>query len=525
MSGSAIVRVDDIIRVHARNLASEPALTCGEVRLTYRELDEYVSQISAALHAAGVGHGDRIAVLGKNSLPYFGLYFATARIGAIMVPLNYWNRVAQHVDVLADVTPHLFFHDPEYAEAAQAAITDAAVDAAVVELEPWGVGPVEGSEWQQFLSAASSTPPESAWPDVSPDDPHMILFTSGTTGRSKGAILTHERTVSDAFSMAAVLGVRQSDVYGNWFTPFHVGNWDHQKFFLIMGAHVVLYPQFDPKVVLDAIQRHRVTVMLTVPIMIQQVMDHPDFGRTDTSSLRLIYFGAYDPSGIMDRAADTFGARRGEVEMLHTYGLTEGGCIVTACPADRMFEKWGSVGRPIPGVEVRLVDEGRDVAVGEPGEILVRGPRMAGYWNRAAESAQALADGWLHTGDVAVSDAQGFLRIVDRKKDMIRSGGQNVYSKEVEDCLATHPQVREVAVIGLPDPVYEEAVCAVVVRRDPGGADDLATQLAEYVRARLAGYNTPRKVFLVDELPKNSLGKILKPELRRSYGSMFDVQS
>ena len=522
MTGSRLARVDDMVRVNAHNLASSIALTCADVSLTYRELDEYVTQVASALHAAGVGHGDRVAVLGKNSLPYFGLYFATARIGAILVPLNYWNRAAQHAEVLADVTPRLFFHDPEYAEMAAAAVSQSSVVLTAVELEEWGAGPVETHPWQRFLARADSSS-NAEWSQVSPSDPHMILYTSGTTGRPKGAILTHERTVSDAISMAAVLGVRQSDVYGNWFTPFHVGNWDHQKFFLVMGAHVVLYPQFDAGVVVEATQRYRLTVMLTVPVMIQQVMDHPAFERADLSSLRLMYFGAYDPSGIMDRAADALGARQGDIEMVHTYGLTEAGCIVSACPADRIFEKWGSVGRPIPGVDVRLVTDGRDVDTGQPGEILVQGPRMAGYWRREEETASALAEGWLHTGDVAVSDDEGFLWIVDRKKDMIRSGGQNVYSKEIEDCLALNPAVRESAVIGLPDPVYEEMVCAVVVPAYAADEDELAAQVTGFVRERLAGYNTPRRVNVVDELPKNSLGKILKPELRRLYGSMFDA--
>ncbi|PXA82251.1 hypothetical protein DCC26_01035 [Auritidibacter sp. NML120779] len=522
MFGSAVRRVDDLIAVNARNLPDEPAVTCANVTLTYHELDAYVDEVSDALRVAGVGHSDSVAVLAKNSLPYFALYFATARIGAILVPLNYWNRTPQNAYALSDVAPVLFFYDPEYADAAYQAEAEAICGARLVELEPWGTVPEEDSEWQTLLTATRSLGSVPARTRVNPSDPHLILYTSGTTGRPKGAVLSHERTAHDAFGMAAALGIRQSDVFGNWFTPFHVGNWDHQKFFLLMGAHIVLYPEFDPATVLAGIEQHQITVMLTVPVMAQQLMDHPNFNQTARSSLRLIYFGAYDPSGIMNRVADTFGARTGSVEMVHTYGLTEAGCIVSACPADRIFEKWGSIGRPIPGVELRLVnDAGHDVGTEEPGEILIRGPRMSGYWNREEETAATIVDGWLHTGDVAVRDHDGFLRVVDRKKDMIRTGGQNAYSKEIEDCLSQHPDVVEVAVIGVADPVYEESVCAVVVPRNHDVAGRLPDTLPAYVRERLAGYNTPKRIVVVDELPKNSLGKILKPELRKNYGSMF----
>jgi acyl-CoA synthetase (AMP-forming)/AMP-acid ligase II len=231
----------------------------------------------------------------------------------------------------------------------------------------------------------------------------------------------------------------------------------------------------------------------------------------------LLYYGAYDPSGIMDRTADAFGAREGRIQMAHTYGLTEGGPFVTWCPPEDVFARWGSIGRAMPGVDLVLLDDdGSEVAPGEPGEICVRGPRMSGYWRNEEASRAALADGWLHTGDVAVADPDGFLTIVDRKKDMIRSGGHNVWSKEVEDCLARHPGVADAAVIGLPDPVYEEQVVAVIV---PVGtpAPDLAEQLTRFVRAELAGYNTPKAVHFVAEFPRTAVGKIQKHVLRERF--------
>jgi fatty-acyl-CoA synthase len=518
--------VGDLLRVNARNLPRQVALVCGAQRFTYADINRRANRVASALSGAGLGRGDVVAVLARNSVDYFCLYFATAKIGAVIVPLNYWNRARQQADILDEVRPALLFAEPEFEAIGRQAAALATQPPEVVILTPI-LSSAADATWQRFLRRAESD--EEPATQVDENDPHMILYTSGTTGRAKGAVLSHRRTMDDAISVAAVLGVRQSDVYVNWHTPFHVANWDHQKFFLVMGAKIVLMGQFDAGPVLAAVEREHATVLLAVPVMLSALLDHPRFADTCLDSLRLLYYGAYDPSGIMRRTAQAFGADEGRIEMVHTYGLTEAGCIVTACPADQLFTHWGSIGRPVPGVEVRLVGPaGEDVPAGSPGEILVRGPMMSGYWGRPDDTAAAIEAGWLHSGDVAVADEDGFLRIVDRKKDMIRSGGQNVYSKEVEDCLAGHPRVAQVAVIGIPDPVYEEAVCAVVVldrSADGPERDGLDAEIKAWVRERLAGYNTPKVVQFVDQLPANSLGKTIKGELRDRFGSMFATGS
>jgi len=308
-------------------------------------------------------------------------------------------------------------------------------------------------------------------------------------------------------------------VFMNYFPPFHVGNWDHMKVFLVLGGRVILHRQFDAGEVLACLQRERVTVVLGVPTMLHELLNHPSLPDTDLSSVRLLYYGAYDPSGIMQRTAEVFGAREGRIGMAHTFGLTEGGPFVTLCKPDEIFDHWGSVGRAMPGVEVALLDDDGHETPSGPGEICFKGPMMSGYWDNPEATANAIVDGWLHTGDIGITDAGGFLFIVDRKKDMIRSGGQNVYSKEVEDCLQSHPAVAQAGVIGLPDPVYEEQVCAVVVLKP--GADATAEELQAYVKTHLAGYNTPRVVQFRDDLPRNAVGKIQKHLLRDEYGSMF----
>ena len=507
--------VSDIIHLNGKHRRDDEALVVDGRRLTYGELDGEIDQVVRALAAAGVGQSDRIAVLGKNSLPYFLLYFAAAKTGALLVPLNFWHRAAEHEYTLGDSAPSILFVEPALL---------GSVDGVAPELRrvvlPAGD---DAGEWAEFLRNGEGTDVPSV--DISPDDPHMILYTSGTTGRPKGALLSHRRTVEDALGMTAVLRVRSDDTFVNYFPPFHVGNWDHMKLFLLVGARVVLLREFDAAEVLRLVPEEHVSVILGVPTMLHELLNHPDFDETDKSSIRLVYYGAYDPSGIMRRTAEVFGVLDGTAEMAHTFGLTEAGPFVTLCRANELLDHWGSIGRPIPGVEVELLDEsGQPVPVGQPGELCVRGPRMSGYWNNAEATAAALEGDWLHTGDIAVADDEGFLFIVDRKKDMIRSGGQNVYSKEVEDCLGVHDAVAEVGVIGLPDPVYEERVCAIVVLR-PGHVPDetMAEELRRHVRSSLAGYNTPRDIQFVDSLPRTPVGKIQKHVLREQFGSMFDV--
>jgi fatty-acyl-CoA synthase len=504
--------VGDIIRLNGKHRGGSEALVVGQTRLTYGELDARTDHVASALLAAGVRFGDRVAVLGKNSVEYVLLYFATARIGAILVPLNFWHRAAEHDYTIANADPALVFVEPDYVDV----------------LDPKGRPRIllpsgqQAGEWDKFLTSGHGYSPVPER-EIQAEDAHMILYTSGTTGRPRGAVLSHRRTIDDAFSMATALGARGDDTFFNYFPPFHVGNWDHMKMFLLVGARVIMLRQFDATEVLRTIPVERISVLLGVPTMLHDLLSHPEFASTDTSSVRLVYYGAYDPSDVMRRTAEAFGVTDGRCEMAHTFGLTEAGPFVTICRSYEMLDHWGSIGLPLPGVEVDLLDDdGMPVQPGSPGELCMRGPRMTSYWNDPSGTASALAGGWLHTGDIAVADEDGFLFIVDRKKDMIRSGGQNVYSKTVEDCLQLHEDVAEAAVIGIPDAVYEEQVCAIIVLRDGVLPDDSTrARIQQYVRASLAGYNCPRSIHFASELPRNAVGKIQKHLLRASYGSIF----
>ena len=511
--------VGDIIRLHAVHRGNDEAIVTPDRRLTFAELNTEINQVASALTGSGIMSGDRVAVLGKNSVEYITLYYALAKLGAIIVPLNFWYRSAEHDYAVSDASPKMLFVEDEFVDLMKGVVDDRPIT--VIRLP----SDEDKRGWGEWVAPHAGAGEPAT--DVDPDLPHMILYTSGTTGRPKGALLSHRRTVEDALGMVAAMRTKSSDTFMNYFPPFHVGNWDHMKLFHLVGARVILLRQFDAARVIELIPEEQVTVILGVPTMLHQLLNHPSFPHADLSSIRMVYYGAYDPSGIMDRVADVFGAREGKIEMAHTYGLTEAGPFVTLCQPDEVFDHWGSIGRAIPGVEVALLDdEGQQVAPGASGEICVRGPRMSGYWNKPEASSEALAGGWLHTGDIAIADTEGFLRIVDRKKDMIRTGGQNVFSKEVEDVLLLHPAVADVGVIGLPDAVYEERVCAVVVLNDPAQAsEELADELRRHVRSSMAGYNAPREVRFIHELPKNAVGKTQKHVLREKYGSMFDAQA
>jgi acyl-CoA synthetase (AMP-forming)/AMP-acid ligase II len=510
--------VGDIVRQNAKNWPRQPAIVCGTDRFDYATLNIRVNRVANALVRRRVKYGDRVAVLGRNSIDYLCLYFATAKVGAVLVPLNFWHRAEEHRYVFTDSEPKVLFYEPEYEPVVREATAGLAID--LLRLTPALEETSPDADWQDFISGAGDEEPDTK---IQSDSAHMILYTSGTTGRPKGAVLSHGRTIADAFGMVAAMRLRQNDTFINYFPSFHVGNWDHMKLFLLVGARVVLMREFDAAAALAAIERERVTVVLGVPTMLHALLTHSDFGATDLSSIRLVYYGAYDPSGIIGRTADVFGAREGRIEMGHTYGLTEGGPFISYCPPEQVFSHWGSIGRAIPGIEVALLDDsGHRVRTGQPGEICARGPRMTGYWRNTAATEAALAGGWLHTGDVGVADEDGFLWIVDRKKDMIRTGGQNVFSKEVEDCLAAHPKVAEAAVIGVPDPIYEERVCAVIVLYEATADEDaLRAELSAFVRERIAGYNVPRDWAFVESLPKTPVGKTMKHVLREQFGSMF----
>jgi fatty-acyl-CoA synthase len=466
-----------------------------DTHYTYGDLRERACLLAGDLARLGVGAGDRVATVMQNGVPVLDLLFACGRLGAILVPLN-WRLSDRELNTLtADTEPRVLVCDREYADLGAAIARGAAVV-------------VPDRRWPRLLDE----PPESE-PDVDVrfDDPWLILFTGGTTGTPKGAVLTHSSILWNSINTAVSWGLSEADV-GPSFTPmFHTGGFNVFTLPLLMlGGRVILPQRFDPAQVLAIIERERPSVFFAVPTMFQLISEQPGFDDADFSSLRwAISGGAPLPEPIERRW-------KSKVKIFKQgYGLTEVGPNNFATPDEEAGKHPGTVGRLTFFAQARIVDdEGRDLPNGTPGELLLAGPHMsAGYWRRPDATAEAIRDGWFHTGDIARRDENGYYYIVDRKKDMIITGGENVYPTEVESVLYLHPAVREAAVVGLPDPIWGEAICAVISLKPNQTA--AAEELREHMRANLARYKMPKRFVIVDDLPKSPAGKILRAEAKK----------
>ena len=481
----------------ARRARMDPAATAmatDDEALTYAELAARVEATADHLRALGVGAGHRVAYLGPNSIDTFVCFFATARIGGIFVSLNTRLAAPEISYMLADSGSVVLIHGPECAELARAADPAA-----------YGV--------RQVLSApdlrdevAGGRPP--AWPDqlVDPDDPVLILYTSGTTGRPKGAVLTHANITWNTVNQLVHVDVLSTDVALCAAPLFHVTGLGQVSMpTLLKGGTVVVVPKFDAGGFLGLIGRWRATSFAAVPTMLQMMCDHPDWETADLSSLRFVIYGG---SPIAERVAAAWLARG--VVLQQGYGMTE------AAPGVFMALGDGATARPVSaGVPHFFTDV--DLDLPEPdaaqGELLVRGPNVfAGYWNRPEETAQAMRDGWFRSGDVVRTDADGWAYVIDRVKDLIISGGENIYPAEVEAAIAELADVHGVAVVAVPDPKWGEVGCAYVVLRQ--GADLGELGLRAHLDQRLARYKIPRYVEFVGELPTNATGKVLRAVLR-----------
>jgi fatty-acyl-CoA synthase len=472
---------------------------------TYEQLDQRATALAHALRDLGVRHGDRVAFLDLNH-PYFLLtLFAAAKLGAIHVPLNFRLTAPELSFIIGDAGVHTLVHGEAFAGIVDRIRGEIPCRQLVSTTARPGVHGLDSLLLGQSGDALDS--------QVSTDDVAVIMYTSGTTGRPKGAMLTHGNLLWNNINAFLAYDSSGDDVTLVCAPLFHIGGLNVTTLTAFMkGATVVLMRSFEPGEVLELIARHRVTTMFGVPAMFLFMSQHPAFASADLSSVRhFICGGAPVPEALIQ----LYGARG--ICFAQGYGLTETSPFVTLVPMERALDKVGSAGVPPMFTDVRLVDErGEDVPTGERGEVVVRGPNvMKGYWNRPDATAETIVDGWLHTGDVGVRDAEGYYYIVDRKKDMIISGGENVYPAEVEDCLYQHPGVAEVAVIGVPDSRWGEAVLAVVVRRP--GASVEAQDIVEFTQGRLARYKQPRQVVFTEVLPRNPAGKVLKFELRQRF--------
>jgi len=509
--------IGDLVRTNAMYYPDQVAIQEGEKQFTWREVDLRTNQLAHGLLSLGLQKGDRLAILTPNTLHYWELFFGLAKSGVIGVPLNVRLHPQELIDYLNYTRPRALVVGAGMYEVARRIRAEVPTLEHVIGLP----GCPEYAGYEELLAAHPTDPVPV---EISEDDLYVFAATSGTTGTPKAAMHTHRGAVQAMHTyLAEGMDVRPRDcalqVIPMYFNPGGPAS----MFQFLKAAKGVILGEFSPEAFLKAVQEHRVTHTIVVPTMLSMIVNHPDVEKYDVSSIKMLHTGGSPvPASLLSRVREIFGD-----VVFPAYGLAESyscGLIlkredqVTEGP-ERLTRRLNSAGKPHAGMQVRVVNEdGRDVSwgTGEAGEIIIKGATIAeGYWDMPEETAQTFRDGWLYTGDIGVIDEDGFIYVVDRKKDMIITGGINVFSVEVERVISAHPAVMMVAVIGVPDETWGEAIMACVVLKP--GAIATEEEIINWCRERLASYKKPRYVKFVDSLPMSGTNKILKRELRKMF--------
>jgi long-chain acyl-CoA synthetase len=501
--------IGDITRYHAKTHPDRVAIRFEGRYISFGELDRSANQVANGLIAEGVRPQARIAILSKNSPAFFELWFGAAKADVVLVPVNFRLAPPEVAYVVEDACAEMLFVGADFYPLVEKVAHELKSVRCIVALDDahktW-------TGYPQWRAARSTNDPNR---EIAPEHCGIQMYTSGTTGYPKGAQLTH-----------ASLGPLLRGGLGNWHENdvnlvcmplFHIGGSGWALLGLYQGVDSVLMRDPDPAAILRLIPEYRITKAFVVPALLLFLLQHPQCRATDFSSMELIVYGASPaPVDLVRNALKVFGCGLAQV-----YGLTETTGAITYLPPEdhdeNMPERLKSCGKAMAGIEIRVVNaSGKDVATGEVGEIITRSAQnMLGYWNQPEATRRAIRNEWFHTGDAGYLDKDGYIYIYDRVKDMIISGGENIYPAEVESALFSHPAVADVAVIGVPDDKWGEAVKAFVVRRP--GADVTPDELISFARERIAGYKVPRSIDFVDTLPRTPTGKILKRELRKPF--------
>jgi len=504
----------DIVREHALHSGDTTAFTYGDEVISFAELNEGSNRVANALVAMGVEKGDRVAFLGKNHPLYFEALLGAAKIGAVMTPVN-WRLAAPEVAYILDnCEARIVFVGEGFADILAKVRSDCPKVEQVIGIDAPDHSGADYRTWRDGF------PPDPVPARVGLEDDALQLYTSGTTGKPKGAVMTH----------GSILSSRAEGYDREWQEPipgdvtllampcFHISGTGTGIGTMVAGSNSIVLPEYDPSKALDLIENYNISKIFLVPAAIQILLNHPRVHEVDFSRLKYITYGASPiPLELMKQAMRVLGC--GFVQM---YGMTEtSGTIVALDPEDHVPEgspRMRSVGKPLAGVEIKIIDEtGNPVPAGTVGEIATRSSKnMRGYWNNPQATADTIdADGWLRTGDAGYLDEDGYLYIHDRVKDMIISGGENVYPAEVENAIYAHPKVADVAVIGIPSEKWGEEVKACVVVK--AGEEMTEAEVIAHAREHIAGYKCPKSVDFIPALPRNPSGKILRRELRAPY--------
>jgi fatty-acyl-CoA synthase len=494
------------IERHAAFNPDKPAIVFAGSEISYAAMAADIRLAIRRLVTLGLHEGEVIAFLGFNHPANLILLFACARIGAILLPLNWRLAAPEHARVLADAAARVIIIEKGFvahAESLRAGWPDALWLTLESAVPGW-------SSWQDVEPAATPVGPRD---EDAKSDPVLLCYTSGSTGAPKGVVLTQEALLCNALNSTHMHDLTSADRILTTLPLYHVGGLNILTLpALHAGATVELHPRFDPNETFDAVERRRITLTVLVPAQLTLMMEHPRWPQADLSSLRVITTGSTIVSASFVRRMNA----RGPL-LVQVYGSTETSPIATYLRARDAERKAGSAGLPALHCEVRVVDaKGRDLPLGSNGEIFVRGANvMRDYWKRPEQTARVLEGGWYHSGDIGHFDAEGYLYVVARNNDMIISGGENIYPAEVESAICDHPDVAEVAVVGVPDEKWGEAVKAIVVMKP--GKKATPSDIIGFARERIAGFKTPKTVDFIEALPRNASGKILRRHLRDPY--------
>ncbi|SHL32352.1 fatty-acyl-CoA synthase [Pseudonocardia thermophila] len=512
--------IGDLLRRTARRCPDKLAVVDGDRRVSYAEFDAAVNRCANNLAAAGLVKGDRVALLSHNCWQFAVLAFATARLGVVLVPVNFMLNASEIAFILDHSGASTFIAEDLLVTTAEQAIAETGREfrRAVIRLAGTPA-PTGWTDLDTWIDTGDATEPAVA---VADDDPLRLMYTSGTESRPKGVMLTSRSLIAQYVSCIVDGGMSADDIEIHSLPMYHCAQLD--CFFSVdvyLGATSIILPSPDPARLLETIERERVTKLFCPPTVWISLLRHPEFDTRDLSSLRKGYYGA---SPMPVEVLKELQQRLPDVALWNFYGQTEMAPVATILQPHDQLAHAGSAGRPALNVETRVVDdEGNDVAPGEVGEIVHRSPHaMAGYYNDEDKTAAAFTGGWFHSGDLGVIDADGYLSVVDRKKDMIKTGGENVASREVEEALYQLDGVAEVAVFGVPHPHWIEAVTAVIVPKP--GVTLTKDHVDAHARRVLAGYKRPKYIVFADTLPKNPSGKILKKDLRTQHAKLAEQE-
>ena len=493
----------------ANKFPGKLAIIAEEGRFTFNVFNQRTDRLAVAMLKGGMKKGDRVAILFFNSAYFVETYIAAVKAGLLATPVNYRLAVPEIFYILNNSQSKMLFYDPAF-EGRLAAHMEH-LKTVQFFVSPHNGDSTRAVNYEDFLSSGES--PSSSLPHVREDDPCQLMYTSGTTGRPRGAILTHGNIIWNLFNTISGREDRPGEkavIVGPLFHAAALNN--HFTIQMALGGTGILVRKFEPESLLRTIEKEKATVMSGSPALYNMLIRHPDAHKYDVRSIIKCTAGADKlPMETKQRLLDFFPNIEGVYDV---YGCTEASPCITILNAKDSLRKDMSVGKPLPFLEARVVDEnGKPLPSGEVGELVCRGPNvMQGYHGDPEGTNRVIREGWLYTGDMAMEDHEGYFYIVDRRKDMIISGGENIYPREIEDVIITHPAVDDVAVIGMPDPVWGESVKAFVVLK--GGMAAKEQEIIDFCREYLAGYKKPKKLVFVPSIPKNPLGKVLKRVLR-----------